>query len=242
MKKSRLIPQAKYWDEDLSEPTEEQRYYPRLIRVNEINDVWMEIPRYENHGWGGLWFFAIISLIPLCNFFAMTISLGFIYDLFGNLIYFFICISFPLFCFRTLLFVPRGAPVRFNRKRQKVYVYEHQRSFWPWKRWPTTIKVFNWADIRGERIFMAGRADYGHRLYCAVCKPGTDEVVDRFILSWTVGDIKMIYGLWSHCCQYMQGKAVSDKPLKTEIPLSWTPFKNIHWPEEIDRESTTAAS
>ncbi|HCR0615467.1 TPA: hypothetical protein OMT38_002904, partial [Klebsiella aerogenes] len=80
MKKSRLIPQAKYWDEDLSEPTEEQRYYPRLIRVNEINDVWMEIPRYENHGWGGLWFFAIISLIPLCNFFAMTISLGFIYD------------------------------------------------------------------------------------------------------------------------------------------------------------------
>lgn len=54
MKKSRLIPQAKYWDEDLSEPTEEQRYYPRLIRVNEINDVWMEIPRYENHGWGGL--------------------------------------------------------------------------------------------------------------------------------------------------------------------------------------------
>ena len=242
MKKSRLIQQAKYWDEDLSEPTEEQRYYPRLIRVNEINDVWMEIPRYENHGWGGLWFFAIISLIPLCNFFAMTISLGFIYDLFGNLIYFFICISFPLFFFRTLLFVPRGAPVRFNRKRQKVYVYEHQRSVWPWKRWPTTIKVFNWADIRGERIFMAGRADYGHRLYCAVCKPGTDEVVDRFILSWTVGDIKMIYGLWSHCCQYMQGKAVSDKPLKTEIPLSWTPFKNIHWPEEIDRESTTAAS
>ena len=242
MKKSRLIPQAKYWDEDLSAPTEEQRYYPRLIRVNKINDVWMEIPRYENHGWGGLWFFAIISLLPLCSFFIMTNSLGFSYDLFGNLIYFFICISFPLFLFRTILFVPRGAPVRFNRKRQKVYVYEHQRSVWPWKRWPTTIKVFNWADIRGERIFMAGRADYGHRLYCAVCKPGTDEVVDRFILSWTVGDIKMIYGLWSHCCQYMQGKAVSDKPLKTEVPLSWTPFKNIHWPEEIDRESTTAAS
>ncbi|EPJ3205374.1 DUF6708 domain-containing protein [Citrobacter freundii] len=148
----------------------------------------------------------------------------------------------PLFCFRTILFVPRGTPVRFNRKRQKVYVYEHQRSIWPWKRWPTTIKVFDWTDIHGERVFMAGRADYGHRLYCAVCKPGTYEVVDRFILSWTVGDINMIYGLWSHCCQYMQGKAVSGKPLKTEVPQSWTPFKNIHWPEEIGRESTTAAA
>ncbi|MEN3752884.1 DUF6708 domain-containing protein [Mangrovibacter sp. SLW1] len=26
---------------------------------------------------------------------------------------------------------PRGTPVRLNRKRQKVYVYEHKRG-WPW--------------------------------------------------------------------------------------------------------------
>ncbi|WP_312983572.1 DUF6708 domain-containing protein [Atlantibacter sp.] len=239
MKKSRLIPQASNWDEDLPEPTEEQRVYPRLIRVNEINDIWMEIPRYENHGWGGLWFFLIISILPLIIVFQSISRSVIHFDLFFYTLSFFI-ISFFLFLFRMVLFVPRGTPVRFNRKRQKVYVYEHQRGVWPWKRWPTTIKVFNWADIHGERVFMAGRADYGHRLYCAVCKPGTYEVLDRFILSWTVGDINMIYGLWSHCCQYMQGKAVSDKPLKTDVPLSWTPFKNIHWPQALDQESRTA--
>ncbi len=25
-------------------------------------------------------------------------------------------------------FVPRGAPIRFNRQRQKIYVYEYQRN------------------------------------------------------------------------------------------------------------------
>ena len=239
LKTSRLFPQVKYWDEDLPEPQEEQRVYPRLIRVNEINDVWMETPRYVNHGWGGLWFFAFVALMPLCILFISINDLGFLYNSYWNIFFLFICISVPLYCFRTILFVPRGAPVRFNRKRQKVYVYEHQHSLWPWKRWPVTIKVFDWADIHGERVFVAGRGNYGHQLYCAVCKPGTYEVVDRFILNWTVGDIRMIYGLWSHCCQYMQGKAVSDRPLITEVPLSWTPFKTVRWPQDVERESTT---
>ncbi len=239
LKTSRLFPQVKHWDEDLPEPQEEQRVYPRLIRVNEINDVWMEIPRYVNHGWGGLWFFLILALFPL---FIVSDSLFNNIDRLDLLFYtlaFFI-VSFILFLIKMVLFVPRGAPVRFNRKRQKVYVYEYQQYVWPWKRWPVTIKVFDWADIHGERVFVAGRGNYGHQLHCAVCKPGTYEVVDRFILNWTVGDIRMIYGLWSHCCQYMQGKAVSDRPLITDVPLSWTPFKTVRWPQDVERESTTA--
>ena len=49
-KKSRLVKPVRGWSEDLPDPEEEQRVFPRLIRVNEINDVWMEIPRYVNHG------------------------------------------------------------------------------------------------------------------------------------------------------------------------------------------------
>ncbi|WP_235202759.1 DUF6708 domain-containing protein [Yersinia pseudotuberculosis] len=139
------------------------------------------------------------------------------------------------------LFVPRGTPVRFNRQRQKVYVYEHQRSNWnPWSRWPTVIKVFDWADIHGEMVRQVGRYDSGHRLSCAVCKPGTYEVVDRFILSWTEGDSRVIRGLWSHCCQYMQGKTVPETPLLTRKPWSWCPINTIRWPEDIERGSTTA--
>ncbi|WP_369964457.1 DUF6708 domain-containing protein, partial [Rahnella sp. AN3-3W3] len=52
-------------------------------------------------------------------------------------------ISLITWGFKSVLFEPRGAPIRFNRKRQKVYVYEYQRSIWPWKRWHPVIKVFD---------------------------------------------------------------------------------------------------
>lgn len=61
---SRLVPQVKYWEEDLPEQDEEQPTVPRLIRVNKINDTWMEIPVMKIYG-GGLWLFAIISLFPI---------------------------------------------------------------------------------------------------------------------------------------------------------------------------------
>jgi len=236
---SQLNSPVRYWSEDLPDPAKEQREPPQLIRVNEINDIWMEIPRYDNIIWVGMWFVLIILLIPLYIIFQSINESGVTYDMLFNGLSF-IGISCFVFHFKMVLFVPRGAPVRFNRKRQKVYAYEYQRSIWPWKRWRAEIKAFDWADIHGERVHMVGHADWGHRVYCAVCKPGTFEVVDRFILTWTVGSIYEAYGLWSHCCQYMQGKPVPTEPLLTNVPPSWTPFNTIHWPKEIDKESTTA--
>ena len=239
----RLTPPVDNWDEDLPDKAEEQHYPPQLIRVNAINDVWMEIPRYVNYGMGGMWFVALIVLIP----FTLSISF-FIFVLMGKIIFpvlflvttaILIFSSFLIYCLKSVLFEPRGAPIRFNRKRQKVYVYEYQRSIWPWKRWHPVIKVFDWADINAERVLMAGHADWGHRIYCAVCKPGTLEVMDRFILTWTVGSVFDAYGLWSHCCHYMQAKPVPTAPLLTKAPASWTPFNTVRWPADIDRESTT---
>ncbi|WP_299999205.1 DUF6708 domain-containing protein [uncultured Cedecea sp.] len=239
--KSRLIKPVRYWSEDLPDPEEEQMVFPRLIRVNEINDVWMEIPRYVNHGWGVLWFGGILVLSCFIYFILSPyVVMDMLSDSSSFIFYF--TIFFPLmsmmvWCFRTVLFAARGAPVRFNRKQQKVYVYEQQCSVWPWWRWPVEIKVFDWADIQGERVQRVGHADWGHRIYCAVCEPGTYLVKDRFILTWTEGNIYEVYGLWSACCQYMQGKAVSDKPLRTHIPPSWTPFKTVKWPKEMDEAS-----
>uniref|UniRef100_UPI0031456CE2 DUF6708 domain-containing protein n=1 Tax=Escherichia sp. MOD1-EC7003 TaxID=2093900 RepID=UPI0031456CE2 len=64
------------------------------------------------------------------------------------------------------------------------------------------IKVFYW----------------GHRIYCAACKPGTIEVVERFILTWTIGSIFQAYGLWSHCCHYMEVRPVPKNPLWIDPP------------------------
>lgn len=241
---SKLSAPVQYWDEDLPKQAGDQKAAPQLIRVNEINDIWMEIPRYVNYGWGGQWFSVITSLacLPFCLWFLLLP--GFLINIPIVLSLFILLVSFALICFcifglRSVLFEPRGAPIRFNRKRQKVYVYEYQKSIWPWKRWPVVIKVFDWADIQGERVLMTGHADWGHRVYCAVCKPGTYEVVDRFILTWAVGNRRDAYGLWSHCCHYMEARPVPKNPLLTETPPSWTPFKTLHWPEDLDRESTS---
>ena len=234
--KSRLIKPVRGWSEDLPDPEDDQRVFPRLIRVNEINDVWMEIPRYVNHGWGGVWFACILGLGCLVFLFSLF-SYAPVRSNPINILLIFVFLSFVFMMCRTVLFAVRGAPVRFNRKQQKVYVYEQKRSIWPWWKWPVEIKVFDWADIQGERVQMAGHADWGHRIYCAVCEPGTYLVRDRFILTWTEGNIHEVYGLWSACCQYMQGKAVSDKPLRTHVPPSWTPFKTVRWPEDMDKAS-----
>lgn len=234
--KSRLIKPVRGWSEDLPDPEEEQMVFPRLIRVNEINDVWMEIPRDRYVMWGGVWFFGLVGLVySFCLFFSYR-NTGLLLDPAGFLIIFGL-FSIVAWSLRTVLFATRGAPVRFNRKQQKVYVYEQKNTLWPWWTWPVEIKVFDWADIQGERVQMAGHADWGHRIYCAVCEPGTYLVKDRFILTWTEGNIHEVYGLWSACCQYMQGKAVSDKPLRTHIPPSWTPFKTVRWPENMDKAS-----
>lgn len=240
---ARLSPPVKYWDEDLPDTAEEQLYPPQLIRVNEINDIWMEIPRFENVKWGGLWFISLIPLIPLIGFTAFLFAPDVIFNpslLLMSISGIFIFLSFLIYCFRFVLYAPRGTPIRFNRKRQKVYIYEYQQHWNPWRRWFKGVKVFDWADIHAERVQMAGHADWGHRIYCAVCKPGTYEVVDRFILTWSVGSIYEAYGLWSHCCHYMEAKPVPKNPLYTDIPRSWTPFNTIRWPEDIDQESRTA--
>ncbi|MDK9355130.1 hypothetical protein QQF54_00245 [Lelliottia sp. V106_10] len=240
----RLIPPVENWDEDLPDLAEKQYRPPQLICVNEVNDIWMEIPRHRYVIWGGIW--SIVFLPFLSSLWVFYFS-SLIFQRTSNFLIF-IALIFCAFCMLSLfihalkmvLFEPRGAPVRFNRKRQKVYVYEYQTSIWPWKRWHPVIKVFDWADIHAERVFMAGHADWGHRIYCAACKPGTYEVVDRFVLTWAVGSIYDAYGLWSHCCHYMQAKPVPMAPLKMKKPLTWTPFNTIHWPEDIEQESTTS--
>ncbi|ROR09881.1 DUF6708 domain-containing protein [Erwinia sp. JUb26] len=241
----RLFPPVDNWDEDLPDSAEEQCYPPQLIRVNKINDIWMEIPRFKYVMWSAIWLVAFIIMIPLFMIvvfiFTQTVVLNF-----SLLLVFFLpvifLLSILLFLLKSLLFYPRGAPIRFNCKRQKVYVYEYHRSSWnPWQRWHAEIKVFNWADIHAERVLMAGHADWGHRVYCSVCKPGTFEVVDRFVLTWSVGSIFDAYGLWSHCCHYMEAKPVPTAPLLTDVPWSWTPFNTVRWPHDLDKESTTAA-
>ena len=237
-----LTPALKNWVEDLPGQNEKQQTAPRLTWVNEINDIWMEIPRFENILWWGAWVLVIAVLIPIIMI-SFSFFQPFVYSdiLFIPIIlgFFLIICSLFLVNLKMALFVPRGTPIRFNRHRQKIYVYEYQRKWNPWVRWPTTIKVFDWADVHAQMTRETGRYDQGYRLYGVVCQPGTSEIIDSFVLSGAVGHPKLLRGLWSHCCHYMQAKPVPTAPLLKKAPASWTPFNTVRWPADIDRESTT---
>ena len=66
--KPRLTPPLKGWEEDLPGNKEPQTVIGQLMRVTEINDIWLEIPRYENIIWGGAWFGIIATIVSLVFF------------------------------------------------------------------------------------------------------------------------------------------------------------------------------
>ncbi|WP_300006084.1 DUF6708 domain-containing protein, partial [uncultured Cedecea sp.] len=180
------------WTEDLPEKAEDCSFPPQLIWVNELNDVWMELPRYMNLDRKGIWSPPfLLFIVPILMAFLIILPEEAFYTLsiFSFSFVIFLSLFSALYRIKSVLFEPQGAPVRFNRKRQKVYVYGFKKSFLPWRRWHPVIKEFDWKDIHGERVMIQTDADQGHRIYCAVCKPGTFDVVDRFILTWTVDGI-----------------------------------------------------
>ncbi|MDH2899139.1 DUF6708 domain-containing protein, partial [Rahnella variigena] len=63
-----------------------------------------------------------------------------------------VCAFSPLALFTLKMYFvqPRDQPIRLNRKRQKIYIFEYKRTFFPWLKWPVTIRSYNWADVRGE--------------------------------------------------------------------------------------------
>lgn len=240
-----LTPRLKNWEEDLPENNTKQTVPGKLIQVTEINDTWMEVPRYENIMWGGAWLGVIVMIIPTVLFIWGEVDFYPSGLDFESLLVFFLFLFFSfsmiLLNLRMALFVPRDQPIRFNRKRQKIYIFEHHRKAWnPWAKWPTTVRVLDWADVHGEISRESDRYDQGFRLYGAICEPGTRNVTERFILNRAVFYIEHQRQLWSHWCQYMQHQPVVMNPLYSNQHDDGSPRKKVHWPEALDIESRTA--
>uniref|UniRef100_UPI00345DD15C DUF6708 domain-containing protein n=1 Tax=uncultured Cedecea sp. TaxID=988762 RepID=UPI00345DD15C len=139
-RKPLLTPRLKNWEEDLPANSEKQVVPGQLIEVTEINDIWMEVPRYENIMWGGAWLGVIASIIGAVIAIWTIVDLyllGFQLNIFlMSFLFLFFSFSMILLNLRMALFVPRSQPIRFNRKRQKIYIFEHHRKPWnPWAKW-----------------------------------------------------------------------------------------------------------
>ena len=79
-----------------------------------------------------------------------------------------------------------------------------------------------------------------YRLYGAVCKPGTHDVVARFLLAREWEEREQLNQIWSYLCMYMQHDNALPEPRESAPPDFWRPRKADKWPEEMERESTTA--
>jgi len=234
----KLNPPIYRWQEDMPENTDPQLIPPQLIWLNNRNDIWMEIPRYEGIAWGGAIFGIIVQL------FCLGIFLIFLYGNDFNSIASFIVASFfsitlMLTYIKIIFYIPRDQPIRLNRKRQKIYIFDYKRKWWdPWARWPTAIRAFSWADVHGEMRFSSDRYTGGFQLFCTVCEPGTLNVTEQFQIAG--GSPTQLHQIWSYLCLYMKGEPVPEKAVNPGRPDFWCPRKADKWPEEMERESTTA--
>jgi len=239
----KLNPPIYRWQEVMPENTDPQLIPPQLIWLNNRNDIWMEISRYEGVIWGGMLFGAVICFFVFLFFFFLTFFMSLdspdltikITSIVGD----FVLFSLFLIFLKNYFIAARDQPIRLNRKRQKIYTFDYKRKWWdPWARWPTTIRVFSWADVHGEMRFSSDRYTGGFQLFGAVCEPGTLNVTERFQIAG--GSPSQLHQLWSYLCLYMKGEPVPEEAVNPGRPDFWCPRKADKWPEEMERESTTA--
>ncbi|TCQ92069.1 MULTISPECIES: DUF6708 domain-containing protein [Rahnella] len=241
----RLNPPVKNWREDMPENHEPQLVPPQLRWLTTLNGTYLEIPRYSTEIiWGGMLFSGILACIFAFIFgvFSFAIQDGYkdyvmtAIGLVGALGIF----GLALFFLKVYFFQPRDQPIRLNRKRQKIYIFEYKHTFFPWLKWPVTIRSYNWADVRGEIRYSSDRYNMGFQLFGSVCEPGTNKVVTRFLIAKERSSQEMLCQIWSYLSVYMQHDSVTADPVETGRPDDWCPRKADRWPEDMERESTTA--
>ena len=237
----KLNPPAQCWREDMPENHEPQLVPPQLRWRGTQNDIYLEVPRYSMEiMW---WILPPVSFLMIVLIFFLLYSSSCNECMETMFVVFFIVITIFLFIWfgLKLYFIePRNQPFRLNRKRQKLYMYNYNRSWLPWLKWLVSVRVYHWADIHGEISFSPTPGDRGYRLYGAVCEPGTCNVVERFLLAREGEEREQLNQIWSYLCMYMQNDNDFLPPRNAEPPAFWRPRKADQWPAEMEHESTTA--
>ncbi|MEN5162013.1 DUF6708 domain-containing protein [Achromobacter spanius] len=146
--------------------------------------------------------------------------------------------------------IPRDLPLRFNRARQRLYAYNFRDSWWnPFRSWQASPVAYDWSQVRAERWHKRAYTAQGALILqwgvdLSIVEPGTNKVIDRFLLSSTGTD----EFAWAYICTYMQqGPSALPPPDPprdhTDVPwykigLRFAP--EVKWPDDMDLESRTA--
>ena len=243
----KLNPPVTCWREDMPENHEPQLVPPQLRWLTTQNDIYLEVPRYGTEViWGWMFASAILVIGIMAFLLIRSVLMQAGNDHFDyiattiSLITEGILSAMALFCLKMYFVAPRNQPIRLNRKRQRIYLFDYNRSRLPWLTWPVTITSYRWADVYAEISFSGTPGDRGYRLYGAVCTPGTYNVEARFLLAREWEEREQLNQIWSYLCIYMKHDSHLPPPRHAVPPNFWCPRKADKWPDEMERESTTA--
>ncbi|WP_233444344.1 DUF6708 domain-containing protein [Pseudomonas monteilii] len=227
---------------------------------NYFDDVYLELPRKTISLRGVS---ALIGIPGLVFCVGLTLSLYwdlFVYglqrDWLMNVLF---LIGSPIILWALIpyaiedLVLPRDEPIRFNRLRRKIYIYEYKidRIFiFSRKRRGVRPVAHNWDDVTAEvyRIYAPGHGGLIENVMLSVRNPETNEVIDRVFFTHTLDQGK---AYWAIARLFMQ-QGPEALPTFVHPPRDWNDddglshmhclAPKVEWPVDIDRESRTAPS
>ena len=233
-KESRFHPQHSLWYEDLaarSSPIDEDQDFDGTCfneDVTVVDENYLEISRESSFMRGSgilcaiIWFcFLSVQAVPIIfreNFAFFRLVP------FGATLSVCVLIATTVALLKLLyldLRLPRDTPIRFNRKTQKIYVYEFVKPKYWFQLWRTEIKVHDWNCIEAELIKIAGYTGKAyvvrHELLLVVCRPGTNEVVDRISLKGLEPLDAILAEMWTGVRRFMEGGPDAVPGIETKV-------------------------
>ena len=253
---------ARGWDRDLPAPHEPPSIKPTPTLLahppNYMDAVYLELSRHTFRVRGvGIWLalfliFLSLSAVDLLLEYvvaARTIETGMAFML---VLAFIMPALTAAYMWRMETAAPRDEPIRFNRDRQKVYIYRFHHdisNFFTRGGWHSRVEVYDWDNLRAEVCSIYGPMGSGgliEAVTIAVVEPGTTEVIDRFHFAHGGLEGEMY---WALAQLYMQ-QGPQALPKFDRPPRDWNNEKvifnlarrlapKVEWPEAMDLESRT---
>ncbi|EPJ2809126.1 DUF6708 domain-containing protein [Pseudomonas putida] len=227
---------------------------------NHIDDVFLELPRSTIILRGVI---ALISAPMLMFLFGLMVWMywGFFsYGLVDDWSVIVLVVLVPVVSLWAIipfvkldLLLPRDEPIRFNRLRRKIYIYQFRFNYFylfSRKHWGVKPVAYNWDDVTAEvyRVYAPGHGGLIENVMLSVRNPETNEVIDRVLFT---SNLYRGEAYWAIARLFMQ-QGPEALPKFVHPPRDWNDddgLSHMHclapkvkWPADIDRESRTAPS
>ncbi|WPO98796.1 DUF6708 domain-containing protein [Pseudomonas sp. HR96] len=252
------------WKYNLPNPNETPSKTPNAKTLTKhprhMDNIYMELSRETSANREAGILLTISGLVILVVYLAITITLVDFNRIETSLILAGVLVFSCTVClfyyfWRIDTETPVDEPIRFNRKRRKVYAYNFRpngKKFYCRKGWGATPVVYDWDNLRAEFYSVYGPMGTGglvENIYLAVVEPGTGKIIDRFFFAHGQSQGEMY---WALAQIYMQQgpEALSDFGNASEAWARMYAVENlsrrigpkVQWPHAMDVESKTAPS